>query len=937
MSYARLEELGGLQWPCYDETHPGRAVPPLAALGGPGARQPRAVRAGRARPAGRPARRRLPDPADDRPPARLVQHRRPDRRLHARRCGAARRSTSRPRTPSASGWPTASASGSSRAAARSRCRSGSTRRCGPGLTFMTLHFQDDVATNLLTIDATDPKSGTAEFKATAIRIEKLATPAEAAQATDGRAARATLVAMDLHVAPRATPAERAAVDAVLGPPIGPPWSGGGRARSGGRRSRRPSAATRRGRVATCSCPALHAVQSRFGWISRPRPRLHLPAADRAAGRGLRRRHVLRSARHDPAPAGRRPRLRRHRLPARRGRGPLRRRSSGRSGRPAHRRSTGLRPGCAARAWASASARRRPCSRSPAPRPGRSRRHRSTPPASCAASRTRRPTAPDGAARPRRRARPGDPAVARSPRRDPRLRPAGRATRAPPPRPDRPGRPESLDAYRATGGYRALARAIELGPTRVIAEVTASRLVGRGGAAFPTGRKWAAVAAQPARPHYLVCNADESEPGTFKDRVLMEEDPFALVEAMTIAGFATGRRARLPLPPRRVSAREARLANAIARRARAGLLGTDILGSGFAFDIELRRGAGAYICGEETALFNSIEGKRGEPRNKPPFPVEVGLFGKPTIVNNVETLVNIPAIVLDGGAAFAAIGTPGSTGPKLFCLSGHVARPGVYEVRSARPCASSSSSPAASPAAGRSRRSCSAAPPGVFVGPGRARHAADLRGDPGDRRDARLGRGDGLRRDGRPRRHPAPDRGVLPRRVVRPVRPLPRRHGPPGGAPRAARGRTADRLARRGAGPPRARSARRCATPRSAGSARPPSSAIESALPPAGDDRACERRPDPVQPAAAPEPSAGAAARAGRRDGRADDRRPRRQRAGGLDDPRRLPRRGHRHADALLPREPHARSTSAGSASSRSPARARSSRPARAGSSRGWRC
>jgi len=177
----------------------------------------------------------------------------------------------------------------------------------------------------------------------------------------------------------------------------------------------------------------------------------------------------------------------------------------------------------------------------------------------------------------------------------------------------------------------------------------------------------------------VCNADESEPGTFKDRALLEEDPFALVEAMTIAGFATGAqlgylyiRGEYPLA-------EARLANAILGAREAGLLGADILAAGVAFDIEIRRGAGAYICGEETALFESIEGKRGEPRNKPPFPVEVGLFGKPTTVNNVETLANIPAIVLDGGAAFAATGTEGSTGPKLFCLSGHVVRPGIYEV------------------------------------------------------------------------------------------------------------------------------------------------------------------------------------------------------------------------------------------------------------------
>jgi NADH-quinone oxidoreductase subunit F len=240
-------------------------------------------------------------------------------------------------------------------------------------------------------------------------------------------------------------------------------------------------------------------------------------------------------------------------------------------------------------------------------------------------------------------------------------------------------PMSLDDYRAHGGYAALARAFEIGAEAVVAEVTAAKLMGRGGAAFPTGRKWAAVASRPPRPHYLVCNADESEPGTFKDRVLLEGDPFATVEAMTIAAFATGcSRGYLYIRGEYPEA-EARVANAIARARAAGLLGADILGSGFAFDIELRRGAGAYICGEETALFESIEGRRGEPRNKPPFPVEVGLFGKPTVINNVETLANVPLIVLDGGDAFAATGTEGSTGPKLFCLSGHVARPGVYEV------------------------------------------------------------------------------------------------------------------------------------------------------------------------------------------------------------------------------------------------------------------
>lgn len=240
-------------------------------------------------------------------------------------------------------------------------------------------------------------------------------------------------------------------------------------------------------------------------------------------------------------------------------------------------------------------------------------------------------------------------------------------------------PERLDAYRAAAGYTALRRAIELGPEGIIREVTASKLMGRGGAAFPTGRKWEAVAKATARPHYLVCNADESEPGTFKDRLLMEGDPFAIIEGMTIAGYATGcergylyLRGEYPLAARRMG-------NAIIAARGAGLLGPNVMGAGFTFDIEIRRGAGAYICGEETALFNSIEGKRGEPRNKPPFPVQVGLFGKPTVINNVETLANIPPIILAGGAAYAGIGTTGSSGPKLFCLSGHVTRPGLYEV------------------------------------------------------------------------------------------------------------------------------------------------------------------------------------------------------------------------------------------------------------------
>jgi NADH-quinone oxidoreductase subunit F len=240
-------------------------------------------------------------------------------------------------------------------------------------------------------------------------------------------------------------------------------------------------------------------------------------------------------------------------------------------------------------------------------------------------------------------------------------------------------PVSLDDYRERGGYRALRRAFELGPEGVLREVKESGIRGRGGAAFPMGVKWEAVAKAPVRPHYVVCNADESEPGTFKDRLLMEEDPFAVIESTTIAGFATGSargyiyvRGEYPLAIRR-------LRHAIETAEKRGFLGSRIMGEGFDFRIEVREGAGAYICGEETALFNSIEGFRGEPRSKPPFPVQVGLFHKPTVVNNVETFVNVLDIVLDGGPAFAATGTRESAGPKLFCVSGHVARPGVYEV------------------------------------------------------------------------------------------------------------------------------------------------------------------------------------------------------------------------------------------------------------------
>jgi len=241
-------------------------------------------------------------------------------------------------------------------------------------------------------------------------------------------------------------------------------------------------------------------------------------------------------------------------------------------------------------------------------------------------------------------------------------------------------PRSIEAYRRSGGYEALSRALATGPERVVREIVESRLLGRGGAAFPAGKKGEAVLLQRGngRPHFVVCNGDESEPGTFKDRILMEGDPFAVLEGMTIAAFGAGAekgyiyiRGEYPIAAERLS-------HAIESARNHKLLGRNILDSEFCFDVELRRGAGAYVCGEETALFNSIEGYRGEPRNKPPFPTEAGLFREPTVVNNVETLVNIPEIVLKGGAAYARIGTANSSGHRLFCVSGHAVHPGVYE-------------------------------------------------------------------------------------------------------------------------------------------------------------------------------------------------------------------------------------------------------------------
>ena len=242
-----------------------------------------------------------------------------------------------------------------------------------------------------------------------------------------------------------------------------------------------------------------------------------------------------------------------------------------------------------------------------------------------------------------------------------------------------GRPTSLAEYSAQGGYAGLKKALTVSPQDVIAEVKASGLVGRGGAAFPTGAKWEGAANAPGESKYIVCDADESEPGTFKDRILMEEDPHRTLEGMLIAAYAVGAekgyiyvRGEYPYAFKTIG-------DAVEAARHAGMLGRNVLGYGLDFDIEMRLGAGAYICGEETALFESIEGKRGLPRIKPPFPTIHGLFGKPTVINNVETFCNVPLILERGAAEYRKIGTDRSLGPKLFCVSGQIERPGLYEV------------------------------------------------------------------------------------------------------------------------------------------------------------------------------------------------------------------------------------------------------------------
>jgi NADH-quinone oxidoreductase subunit F len=239
-------------------------------------------------------------------------------------------------------------------------------------------------------------------------------------------------------------------------------------------------------------------------------------------------------------------------------------------------------------------------------------------------------------------------------------------------------PQSVDEYIARDGYGALAKALAMKPDEVIQILCDSTLQGRGGAGFPTGLKWGMVAKEQSDEKYIVCNADEGEPGTFKDRLILEGDPHCIVEAMTIAGYATGAHVGIVYVRGEYFMSIARIRKAIKDAAEYGLLGKDVLGTGFQFDIEVYRGGGAYVCGEEFALLESIENQRGEPRNKPPFPPQHGLFGKPTVVNNVETFANVPPILLNGSDWFKSFGTPSSAGTKVFSLSGDIVNRGIVE-------------------------------------------------------------------------------------------------------------------------------------------------------------------------------------------------------------------------------------------------------------------
>jgi len=241
------------------------------------------------------------------------------------------------------------------------------------------------------------------------------------------------------------------------------------------------------------------------------------------------------------------------------------------------------------------------------------------------------------------------------------------------------RSETIDVYVEHGGYQALPKALDHTPAELISMMKASKLRGRGGAGFPSGLKWSFMPTDPSVQKYVCVNTDEGEPGTFKDRVLVEKDPHQVIEGTIIASYAVGASRAYVYIRGEFFLGVKRWIKAIDDAYAHGYLGKNILGSGFDLDLSVHRGAGAYICGEETAMLDSLEGRRGEPRLKPPYPAQVGLFKCPTLVHNVETLANVPHIVLNGPEWYAAIGTENSTGPKVFCVSGHVKQRGTYEL------------------------------------------------------------------------------------------------------------------------------------------------------------------------------------------------------------------------------------------------------------------
>ena len=338
---------------------------------------------------------------------------------------------------------------------------------------------------------------------------------------------------------------------------------------------------------------------------------------------------------------------------------------------------------------------------------------------------------------------------------------------------------SIAKYRERGGYKALEKALAMEQPALIEEVKASGLRGRGGAGFPTGMKWSFVPRSNGKPTYLLCNADESEPGTFKDRLLMERDPHLMIEGMAIASYALD----CHLSYIYIRGEYEFVANTVQKALdeayAAKILGPSVLGKDFALDIFVHLGQGAYICGEETSLIESLEGYRGYPRIKPPFPASHGFLAQPTVVNNVETLAALPWIIQNGAAAYAAIGTEKSKGTKLFSVSGHVKKPGVYEVDLGYPLMDFINNEAGGIANGPQAES---GDPGRFIGAG-ADRATNAKACcwitnrlAQSRFDARIGRDDRAGRYNEHARSVVGDRGFLRARIVRPVHALPRRHG-----------------------------------------------------------------------------------------------------------------------------------------------------------------